>query len=177
MRTITAALTAVVALSVPSQVAALPRHERPVALDRVAQAAERTVHRVEHAAERLADARQQAAERAQEARAALPAVVDRPALSRQHTGTGSVPHEAMWMAIAACESSGRWDLPHAPYSGGLQYAHATWVAYGGLEFAAHAHLATPTEQMIVAERVAFTGWEGTPPQGLGAWPTCAAPYR
>ena len=58
------------------------------------------------------------------------------------------------------------------YSGGLQFHPNTWNAYGGQEFAPYAYQATREQQIIVAERVAFTGYNGTPPQGLGAWPRC-----
>jgi hypothetical protein len=79
-----------------------------------------------------------------------------------------------WDAVAKAESSGNWsdaDSGHNGHYGGLQFAPDTWAAYGGLEFAARPDLATPEQQKTVANRTAFTGWKGTPPQGLGAWET------
>ena len=78
-----------------------------------------------------------------------------------------------WSGVADCESGGDWDYYEEghPYSGGLQFSPTTWDLYGGQEFAPFAHLATPEEQQIVAERV-LNGWNGTAGQGVGAWPTC-----
>jgi hypothetical protein len=79
---------------------------------------------------------------------------------------------AFWDAIAAEESSGNWQNPDTGGSGhygGLQFSPETWRAFGGGEFADMPHQATRQEQMIVADRTAFTGYNGTPPQGLGAW--------
>lgn len=82
-----------------------------------------------------------------------------------------------WDAIAQAESSGRWDDNnsggHSTSSGaprgGLQITDGTWNAFGGTEFAPSANLATKEQQIAVAERIAQTGHNGTPPQGLGAW--------
>lgn len=75
---------------------------------------------------------------------------------------------APWAALAECESSGDWSY-NGPsgYDGGLQFSPSTWTAYGGAEYAPAAYLATPAEQIAVAERVL----EG---QGWGAWPACSA---
>lgn len=88
-------------------------------------------------------------------------------------GTGAFP----WDAVAQAESSGRWDDNnsggHSTSSGaprgGLQITDGTWKAYGGLEFAPTANLATREQQIAVAERIAWDGHNGTKPQGLGAW--------
>jgi cell wall-associated NlpC family hydrolase len=77
-----------------------------------------------------------------------------------------------WTRVAECESGGDWHINTGNgYSGGLQFSPPTWDLYGGQEFAPFAHLATPTEQMIVAERVLY-GYNGVAGQGIGAWPTC-----
>ena len=74
--------------------------------------------------------------------------------------------EHNWDGVAQCESGGNWSINTGNgYYGGLQFSQSTWEAYGGLEFAPRADLATKEQQIIVAERVL----DG---QGIGAWPTC-----
>ncbi|MGY1739399.1 MULTISPECIES: transglycosylase family protein [unclassified Blastococcus] len=76
-----------------------------------------------------------------------------------------------WSAVAQCESSGNWHINTGNgYYGGLQFAQATWAGYGGTQYAARADLATPAQQIAVAERV-LVG------QGIGAWPTCGRYLR
>ncbi|MQA32027.1 transglycosylase family protein [Modestobacter roseus] len=71
-----------------------------------------------------------------------------------------------WTGVAQCESSGNWSINTGNgYYGGLQFFQPTWEGYGGLEFAPRADLATPAQQIAVAERV-LVG------QGVGAWPVC-----
>jgi hypothetical protein len=85
-----------------------------------------------------------------------------------------MPSSFNWDAVAQAESSGNWsnaDTGHNGHYGGLQFAPATWAAYGGTMFADRADHASREQQIEVANRVAFTGWNGTPPQGLGAWET------
>lgn len=89
-------------------------------------------------------------------------------------GAAAAPSGFDWDAVAKAESSGNWanaDSGHNGHYGGLQFSPSTWAAYGGLEFASRPDMATPEQQKIVADRTAFTGWKGTPPQGLGAWET------
>jgi hypothetical protein len=75
--------------------------------------------------------------------------------------------DATWDRLAQCESSGNWAINTGNgYSGGLQFAPATWRGFGGLQFAPAAHLATRAQQIAVAERV-LAG------QGWGAWPACS----
>lgn len=71
----------------------------------------------------------------------------------------SIPREALWDDIAACESGGRWDHPpvrnsSGTYSGGVMIGHRWWPLYGGGEFASAPYLATKAEQITVAERIA-----------------------
>ncbi len=76
----------------------------------------------------------------------------------------AAPHD--WTGVAECESGGNWSINTGNgYYGGLQFSQSTWEAYGGLEFAPRADLATKEQQIIVAERTL----DG---QGVGAWPTC-----
>jgi len=139
-----------------------------------------------HPGDRL-DTRVSAAERARLDRwfAALPAPVRHetpapapaPAASSSSSSTGGdgagagpVRHTSgsVWDTIAACESGGNWAINTGNgYYGGLQFSQSTWEAYGGLAYAARADLASPGEQIAVAERT-LAG------QGWGAWPTCSA---
>lgn len=80
---------------------------------------------------------------------------------------------SIWDLLAKCESSGDWAANTGNgFFGGLQFHSKTWEAYGGLEFAPRADLATREQQIIVAQRVAYTGYGTNPPQGFGAWPNC-----
>ena len=73
-----------------------------------------------------------------------------------------------WPAIAACESGGTWAASTGNgFYGGLQFTEQTWLGYGGGRYASSANLATPAEQIAVAQRV-LGG------QGIGAWPVCGA---
>ncbi|MCW2696940.1 MAG: Transglycosylase domain protein, partial [Modestobacter sp.] len=79
--------------------------------------------------------------------------------------------ERDWTGVAQCESSGNWQINTGNgYYGGLQFSSSTWLGHGGGEFAARADLATPVQQVTVAERVLLT-------QGAGAWPTCGKQLR
>ena len=73
----------------------------------------------------------------------------------------------VWDVIARCESGGNWSINTGNgYSGGLQFLHSSWRAYGGRDFAAYAWQASRGEQIIVAERILDdVGWS--------AWPTCS----
>ena len=75
---------------------------------------------------------------------------------------------APWDLLAICESGGNWSTDTGNgYSGGLQFAPGTWIAFGGARFALTAAQAARGEQITVAERVlAAQGWE--------AWPACSA---
>jgi LysM repeat protein len=76
-----------------------------------------------------------------------------------------------WSGVAQCESSGDWSINTGNgYYGGLQFSSPTWLGHGGGEFAQRADLATPAQQIAVAERVLLT-------QGVGAWPTCGRHLR
>jgi len=75
---------------------------------------------------------------------------------------------ANWSAIAACESGGNWAASTGNgFYGGLQFTEQTWLGYGGGRYASSANLATPAQQIAVAQRV-LAG------QGIGAWPVCGA---
>jgi Transglycosylase-like domain len=73
-----------------------------------------------------------------------------------------------WSAIAACESGGSWAASTGNgFYGGLQFTEQTWLGYGGGRYASSANLATPAQQIAVAQNV-LAG------QGIGAWPVCGA---
>jgi LysM repeat protein len=73
-----------------------------------------------------------------------------------------------WAAIAACESGGNWSANTGNgFYGGLQFTQQTWLGYGGGQYAASANLASPAQQIAVAQRVLAA-------QGRGAWPVCGA---
>ena len=58
-----------------------------------------------------------------------------------------------WAPIIACESGGNPTVVNATGHGGLfQFSVSTWLLNGGDDFAPRAELATPAEQVIVAER-------------------------
>lgn len=68
-----------------------------------------------------------------------------------------------WDAIAACESSGDWKANTGNgHYGGLQFKQSSWAAAGGLKYAPRADLASRSEQIAVAERLADI-------QGKSAW--------
>jgi hypothetical protein len=76
-----------------------------------------------------------------------------------------------WSGVAQCESGGDWNINTGNgYYGGLQFTSSTWLGHGGGQYAARADLASPDQQIAVAERVLLT-------QGVGAWPTCGRHLR
>jgi nucleoid-associated protein YgaU len=107
---------------------------------------------------------------------AQPAAALPPATSAQipPAGHGAPPVRAVaagtptvWNRLARCESSGNWHINTGNgFYGGLQFWQPTWQLFGGLKYAARADLATPTQQVAVAEEVLQV-------QGWTAWPACA----
>jgi hypothetical protein len=110
-------------------------------------------------------------DRAALAAAPAPARAVSSAPAAASTGTWSAPAPSggvNWSAIAACESGGNWSISTGNgFYGGLQFTEGTWLANGGGQYAPSANLATPAEQIAVAERVLAS-------QGIGAWPVCGA---
>jgi hypothetical protein len=116
---------------------------------------------------RLARAAERAAQRAAEAAAAQEQ--ETPDVSAAAVPTAPAPapsSSADWQAIAACESGGNWSID-STYDGGLQFHPQTWLAYRLPGYPAYAYLASPAQQIAVAERVLAA-------QGPGAWPNCFA---
>ena len=111
-----------------------------------------------------AEAKQQAAvqETAPVANAA-PAPVQKKQIAAPAVTNGGV-----WDSLAMCEASGNWSINTGNgFSGGLQFTPSTWAAYGGLNYAPAAYMATREQQIDVATRVQAG-------QGWGAWPACTA---
>ena len=71
------------------------------------------------------------------------------------SGLATPAQVAAWTMTAVCETSGNWSMQGPVYSGGLGMMNSTWIAYGGLQFALNAGLATPQEQVTVAMRIQF----------------------
>lgn len=74
---------------------------------------------------------------------------------------------ARWWTVGRCEQPTRdggveWGLVSSTYSGGLGISNAAWREWGGTEFAPNAGLASPWQQIEVAERIRGA-------VGRGAW--------
>lgn len=63
-----------------------------------------------------------------------------------------------WEAVSWCEVNHDW-TDRGYYSGGLGMAQSVWTNFGGKQFAPRPYLATKTQQIIVANRVAFLGFQ------------------
>ncbi len=91
------------------------------------------------------------------------------------SGGGGMPGAGSgfpWDVVAQFESGNNWanaDTGNNGHWGGLQFSPSTWNAFGGQQFAPMPHLATREQQMAIADNTAFYGYNGTSPQGLGAW--------
>jgi len=107
-----------------------------------------------------------AARPAPSARAAATAAPAAPAAAS--SAASASPDGVNWSAIAACESGGNWATNTGNgFYGGLQFTEQTWLANGGGRYASSANLATPAQQIAVAQNVLAS-------QGIGAWPVCGA---
>lgn len=63
-----------------------------------------------------------------------------------------------WEAVAWCETNHNWENG-GYFAGGLGMAQSVWQNYGGRQFASRSSKATKEEQIIVANRVAFFGFQ------------------
>lgn len=63
-----------------------------------------------------------------------------------------------WEAVSWCETNHNWENG-GYFSGGLGMAQSVWDNYGGKQFASRPPKATKEEQIIVANRVAFFGFQ------------------
>lgn len=79
-----------------------------------------------------------------------------------------------WLDVADCESgdmkipgSANWSINTSNgYDGGLQFTPDSWRAAGGLMYAPFAYMASPLQQIEIANKL----WDM---QGWNAWPTCS----
>lgn len=72
--------------------------------------------------------------------------------------TRKVGSVKFWEAVSWCETNHNWD-DGGYYSGGLGMAQSVWENFGGKQFASRPSKATKTQQIIVANRVAFLGFQ------------------
>ncbi|KKF01939.1 phage tail tape measure protein [Mycolicibacterium obuense] len=93
-------------------------------------------------------------------------------------GSGPAPGPGanvnLWDSVAAAESSGNWsnnDTGNNGHFGGLQFSPETWKDYGGVDLTGLTNPADATreQQIEIANRTAFNGYNGRAPQGLSAW--------
>ena len=73
---------------------------------------------------------------------------------------------AAWNRVAMCEEGGNWQTDGPRFSGGLGISRANWSIYGGLRYAPSGALATPDQQIMVAQRIQYS-----PPDqyGCASW--------
>ncbi len=89
------------------------------------------------------------------------------AAQRRTSGVTTSGGNGVWDTIARCESGGNWSMNSGNgFTGGLQFMTSTWLAQGGGKYAPAAYLATPAQQIEIAERTLASG-------GWGQWPACS----
>ena len=73
---------------------------------------------------------------------------------------------AAWTRVASCEEGGNWEADGPRFSGGLGITRANWSIYGGQRYAPEAAMATPDQQIMIAQRI-----QGYPPdqRGCSSW--------
>ena len=104
--------------------------------------------------------------RAEAERAEAERVRAEQAAARRATVTTSGGN-GVWDQLAQCESGGNWSMNSGNgFTGGLQFMTSTWLAQGGGKYASAAYLATPAQQIEIAERTLASG-------GWGQWPACS----
>jgi hypothetical protein len=69
------------------------------------------------------------------------------------TDTVTPGERAAWDRVAMCEEGGNWRANGPRFSGGLGITRANWSIYGGLRYAPVAAMATPDQQIMVAQRI------------------------
>lgn len=76
---------------------------------------------------------------------------------------------AKWNKVAWCEQHGNWHFNGATFDGGLGIARYNWDKFRPDDFPLAAHLATPEQQVVVAQRIqAYGGYEGYVPDQDGS---------
>ncbi|MER5198763.1 transglycosylase family protein [Streptomyces sp. NPDC002884] len=72
----------------------------------------------------------------------------------------------VWDKVAQCETGASWSADDGDGEyGGLNLTQKDWEAYGGLDYATSADLASRSQQIAVAQKVLAA-------DGIGAWGTC-----
>jgi hypothetical protein len=89
-------------------------------------------------------------------------VAPAPAPAPVPVDTVTPDQRAAWERVAMCEEGGNWQADGPRFSGGLGITRANWAAYGGLQYAPSGALATPDQQIMVAQRI-----QGTVPDQYG----------
>jgi hypothetical protein len=69
------------------------------------------------------------------------------------TDTVTPAQRAAWERVAMCEEGGNWRADGSRFSGGLGITRSNWGVYGGLAYASEGALASPDQQIMVAERI------------------------
>jgi hypothetical protein len=72
--------------------------------------------------------------------------------------TGKAGSIKFWEAVSWCETNHNWK-DGGYYAGGLGMAQSAWQGFGGREFSHSPKNATKEEQIIVANRLAFFGYQ------------------
>ena len=87
--------------------------------------------------------------------------------ARRSSGVTTSGGNGVWDSVARCESGGNWSMNSGNgFTGGLQFMTSTWLAQGGGKYAPAAYLASPAQQIEIAERTLASG-------GWGQWPACS----
>lgn len=100
------------------------------------------------------------------------ALLDERRVTQAAIDEARLAREAMWDALAQCESRGDWSYgPHSTWGsrrhhGGVQFHPNTWLRHRDDTMPRYAYRATRTQQIVVAERVLAS-------QGWGAWRYCS----
>ena len=81
--------------------------------------------------------------------------------------SSGAPGVGDWQRVADCETGGDWSMQGSTYSGGLGIANSSWLAYGGGQYAPNAGLATPEEQVAIAN--AISGGVVPDANGCASW--------
>jgi hypothetical protein len=90
-----------------------------------------------------------------------------PSLPPSASSSPAASASGVWAKLAQCESTGNWHANTGNgFFGGIQFDRQTWLAYGGGAFGARADLASPAQQIAVAERLRAA-------RGFQPWPACS----
>ena len=65
--------------------------------------------------------------------------------------------DSFWREMARCESNSNW-RDGGEFAGGLGIYVGSWREWGGGEFAESPELATPEQQIVIANRISTQGW-------------------